>query len=388
MTDREIEKAYMKQIEDEKPDLWQRIETGIEAAGVPVREAAAETKTEKGKIKVETGFLKKLSALLFGGSTLKTAAVLCCCFLVIYGAAGQLGSRKYATGAGSAYNYGIKSENAMVEAPAAAPEEAEGWTNDMEMEFESPMEDIGEMSGSTAEAAMDVADTSRKMIRTINMDVQTLEFDAMISRLQSEVSRLGGYIESSSINGNNYYYSDTRDAYMTLRIPQDRTDDFLNMVSGSATVVSKTEDVEDVTLQYVDIESHVKALETEEKTLMDLLEQAQSLDDVFAIQSELSYVRYQLESYKSQLRTYDNRVSYDTVSISIEEVKEIEPGEEPTFFQRIGRSFSSGIESFFYSIQSLVVDLVYSLPFIAAFFVAVVIVLTIMKAVVKKIRKK
>ncbi len=57
---------------------------------------------------------------------------------------------------------------------------------------------------------------------------------------------------------------------------------------------------------------------------MELLAEAESIDSVIAIESRLSDVRYEIESIGSQLRSYDDLVTFDTISISIAEVKVIE----------------------------------------------------------------
>ena len=68
---------------------------------------------------------------------------------------------------------------------------------------------------------------------------------------------------------------------------------------------------------YVDMQSHVKALRTEQNTLLELIEKADKLKDIIALQSQLTQVRYEIESYESQLRMYDNRVNYSTLNLTV-----------------------------------------------------------------------
>jgi hypothetical protein len=104
--------------------------------------------------------------------------------------------------------------------------------------------------------------------------------------------------------------------------------------------------VDDVTLQYVDTESHVTALETEQTRLIELLEQAKDLEDILKIEDRLTDVRYELERYASYLRTLENHVSYATVNLSITEVKEYTPvvEEEPTMWERIATGFGRSLK--------------------------------------------
>ena len=55
--------------------------------------------------------------------------------------------------------------------------------------------------------------------------------------------------------------------------------------------------MDDVTLRYVDVDSHKKALETEQERLLALLEKAENVEDIITIENRLSDVRYELENY-------------------------------------------------------------------------------------------
>ncbi len=76
-----------------------------------------------------------------------------------------------------------------------------------------------------------------------------------------------------------------------------------------------------MTLQYSDIESHKKTLKIEQDRLWALLEKADSMDSIIALEERLSDIRYELESYESQLRLYDNQIEYSKVTLNINEVK-------------------------------------------------------------------
>ena len=120
-------------------------------------------------------------------------------------------------------------------------------------------------SGITSENGLEsTVENGRKLIRTIYLSLQTTEFDSVLSDLSTKTTELGGYIENSSISGNSYYYQSTRYASYTIRIPSDQLDQFVDIVSELGNVTQKNESVEDVTLQYVDVESRKKALETEQ----------------------------------------------------------------------------------------------------------------------------
>ena len=88
------------------------------------------------------------------------------------------------------------------------------------------------------------------------MTVETEDYTQLVTDIQEQVVALGGYIEQfESYNENSI---GGRSANLTLRIPADQLDSFVTRVDEVSNVISRQESVEDVTLQYVDLESHRK----------------------------------------------------------------------------------------------------------------------------------
>lgn len=183
----------------------------------------------------------------------------------------------------------------------------------------------------------------RKLIQNVRLEVETKEFEQMMSSLEEQVREMGGYIENmETYNGSSYSeYSNSRYADLTIRIPKERLDGFLHTVSDISNIVRRYDSVEDVTLSYVDMESRRNALRTEQDRLLEFLEKAGNVEEIIALEERLSEVRYQLESMESQLRTMDNLIEYSTVNINISEVRELTvvKEEEPTAWERISEGF-------------------------------------------------
>ncbi len=123
--------------------------------------------------------------------------------------------------------------------------------------------------------------------------------------------------------GQQFDYSSSRSASYTLRIPSDKLDEFIDVVETLGNVTYKNESVDDVTLRYVDVDSHKKALETEQERLLALLEKAENVEDIITIENRLSDVRYELENYEIQIRLLDNQIDYSTVYVDISEVSRV-----------------------------------------------------------------
>lgn len=180
-----------------------------------------------------------------------------------------------------------------------------------------------------------------KLIRTVTMQLQTKEFDTLLSYLEARVTAVGGYVQNSMVYGNSMEGSGYRSANLTLRIPQSSLDMFVAGVTENATVVKKSENAENVTLQYADTEARLKSLQIEQERFLELLEKADSVDTILTLEKHLTELRYQIESYASTLKIYDNKVSYSTVTLDISEVKRIVPVEkDPTVMDRMKDGFS------------------------------------------------
>lgn len=201
----------------------------------------------------------------------------------------------------------------------------------------------GMLYGTTEESAS-TAVTDQKLIKRVNIDAETEDLEALLPQVTNKVGELGGYIENQELyNGSAYSSSRRRNVNMTIRIPADRLGEFTAQIEGTSNVVNYSESAEDVTLQYVDTESRVKALEVEQERLLELLSKAETMTDLLEIESRLTEVRYELESYASQLRALENKVSYATVYLYITQVKTYTEVEPQTVWQRIGSGFSDNL---------------------------------------------
>ena len=183
----------------------------------------------------------------------------------------------------------------------------------------------------------------RKLIKDVSMTIQTTSFDEFIASLQTEIDQQSGFVQSSTITGNSYTSTSYRHATIVTRIPAGNLDQFTGQVSALGKVTSKTENVKDVTMSYVDVESHIKALQTEQESLLKLMESATKLDDIIKIQDRLTNVRTDLESYETKLRTYNDLISYSTVTMNISEVTRVTDTESKGFWQQIGSKFINNL---------------------------------------------
>lgn len=241
---------------------------------------------------------------------------------------------------------------------------SEGSSADSANSYQAPVEGEAELSSDTD--LQDITPSDRKLIKTVSIDAETKSYDTLLDELEAQIASLDGYIENrDSHTGHSYYYGESsRSVSMTVRIPADRLSEFVQKVSEHANVLNTSEQTEDITLQYVDTSSKITALEAEQARLLELLETAENLESVLLIEERLSDVNYELESYNAQKRTYDNQVDYATVHLNIQEVVELTPAEEPSFWERISTGFVDNLRNLGRDITDCAVWMIVELPYI------------------------
>ncbi len=238
------------------------------------------------------------------------------------------------------------------------------------------------------EQESDFGETSavqRKLIRNVSLEVETETFDELLTAVEERTGQTGGYIEESyTYNGSSYYGNHRKSADLTIRIPSGRLDEFLSSVSEVSNVISRNENVTDVTLQYVDMESRKKALDSEHERLLELLAKAESVEDIISIESRLSEVRYQMESMESQLRALENQVSYSTVTLHINEVTKLTPVKEQNVGERIAAGFLGSLSNIGKGLADFGIGLMINLPYLVLTAVVFLAAFAVIRGIVKR----
>lgn len=229
---------------------------------------------------------------------------------------------------------------------------------------------------------------NRKWVITMNLTAETGDLDAALDAVLAKVSQMEGYVESQSVSGGSAGSGRHRYANLTLRIPANVVDGFVEEVAGLTNLVSSSRNVQDITLTYSDTAGRVTALETEQARLLELMEQAENMSDLLEIEARLTEVRYQLENYASTLRLYDNQVDYATVSLYISEVEKYTPVEEPGFWQKITSGLADSIVNLGQTIVDFITWLIIDLPYLAVIALVVWLITALTKRSLRKRKAK
>lgn len=223
----------------------------------------------------------------------------------------------------------------------------------------------------------------RKVVINGSVTMETLTFDKSCAALQATATELGGYVSFAYVEGEPGHH---RSAQYTVRIPVEHYVSYMNKLPQSGNILQRSENSEDVTALYVDIEARLKALRTQEGRLLDLMEKASTLKDVLALQEQITELQYEIESYEARKRTYDNLVSYSSLDITLREVREATPPEPETYASRAAATFRRTMRSTGAFFQDLGLGLIAALP--ALLFLAVVITVVLLVLRQRKRRRK
>ncbi len=293
----------------------------------------------------------------------------------------------------SAMNYQAKQMGA---APAAREEAAYAGDEGYGMNSMATMDMVAETAASGASFSagnLNEADAAAlqdgksgekkafgKLIRNIYVAIETEKFDNMTATIRERVTSLGGYLESVNEYSD---YNKNRSCYMNARIPADRLDEFMNTALTEGTITNRSENVQDITLTYSDIETRLETLKVEQERLLELLGKAEDVDAIIAIETRLGEISYEIENNASRLKVYDNQVTYSTVSMDIREVDltadTVEAG--------LGEKILTGIENNLVDVVSFVGALLFAIVIHLPFLIVLALVILLIVFLVKKVRK-
>ena len=220
-----------------------------------------------------------------------------------------------------------------------------------------------------------------KIIRNASFTVKTTDYDTDLERLQTLAKDLGGRVEYLSASGD-AASGQTRSASLTLRIPAQQLDEFLSGVEGIGNVTAMTQEMQDVSDSYYDVQTRLDTQRKKLERLQAMFAAAEDVSDLIEIESAIADAQYYIDRYTSQLKTYDSKVEYSTVNASVREVRVTEM-KEVTLGQRIVEGFQNSLDAGAEFLEDMVIFLVSALPWL----IAVAVVIVIVRLIVRKVKR-
>jgi hypothetical protein len=154
-----------------------------------------------------------------------------------------------------------------------------------------------------------------------NADVRLMvkDTDVAIDRTTQIVGDAGGYIVSSRVWYQDYYGNSLKYASITLGVPVDEFERVLTRLRGLALrVVDETASGDDVTEQYVDLQSQLTNLEATRERIKQFLKDAKTVDEALRVNQELANIEAQIEQIKGRMNYLSDRSAFSTITVNLE----------------------------------------------------------------------
>ena len=310
-------------------------------------------------------------AILLGGSLLASSG---CSALVNRDGGSETGTSGYSTG-----TPGAPTDAKSQSGAAVAPDQA----------ALAPVSPEVASSETRSTAGSAVAE-KQLMIRTANMRIQVKNVEDSLDRLRALTSEFGGLVEALQIssqqdvpiyrpaNASGTYDATPLAAYATVRVPQDQFDAFLKRVAALGKVLVQSESGTDVTQQHIDLSARLTTLKAEEARLREFLAAATTVQDMLAVESELSRVRGEIESLQGQLDYLDKQIAMSALTVElVRPAPVVSPGGTDWGF---ADALRNGIRGAATVLASTITILISLLPLIALIGIVSLVVIAIVRA--------
>ena len=151
------------------------------------------------------------------------------------------------------------------------------------------------------------------VVRNGSFSLEVADVEASLTKLTGVVKSQGGYVSGS------YRYTDASTPYLTVtfRVPAASFDAAVLALREEGTLLSEQISTYEVTMQLVDLEARLRNLRASETALLELMTQATTVSDVLAVQTQLTVVRSDIESYEAQRAALADQVAMTTISVTI-----------------------------------------------------------------------
>ena len=244
--------------------------------------------------------------------------------------------------------------------------------------MEESFDSTNGFSGSSSSGSADFSAIreNAKLILRAELEAEAKDFESSESAVQQLTAQAGGYIESSSIGGSIGY----RWANYTLRVPQEKFEVFLDQIGDTCHVTNISTKSTDVTENYFDAEARLATQKTKQERLLALLEKAEVMEDIIALETALADVNYEIESLTGTLRHYDSLVGFSTIILNLYEVRDLTAVQEtPSFGSELKQAFISGSHGFVDFVQELLIVLASCWPFLLALIIVAAVLITVLR---------
>ena len=184
----------------------------------------------------------------------------------------------------------------------------------------------------------------RMIIRTGDMSMVVEDVVSTRDKIAQLATRLGGWVVGSSIYGE----EEELTAWISIRVPDETFEQAFTELRGLAVrVTSESTSSQDVTEEYVDLQSRLKNAEATESEYLVLLEKATKVEDALQVYQALTQIRYEIEQIKGRMQYLERTSAMSLISVNLKPVATAKPLVSPTWSAReAAKSAIRGLTAF------------------------------------------
>lgn len=243
-----------------------------------------------------------------------------------------------------------------------------------------------EGTGASATPADSTRAIPRKIVYEADLQITVESFDRASDQIARLIREHGGYLADSNLSGRP---GEVRSGRWKVRIPVGKFDTFVEKVVALGELQSRQTNSQDVTEEYYDLEARIKNKKIEETRLLKHLEESTGkLEEILAVEREVTRVRGEIEQGEGRLRLLTNLTELTTVTIHITERRRFEPSTAPDFKTRMAQTFQKSADRFTDFCKNLVLVIVSIIPWLPVWIVGLLVVWIIVRLVARVIRAR
>lgn len=215
---------------------------------------------------------------------------------------------------------------------------------------------------------------NKMVIYQANLELRVKKFAQTVRNLEEKVSQYGGYIAESDVTREGKELLNGR---LTIRLPQQHFQEFLHDAEGQAAeVLQRNITGQDVTEEYVDLESRLKSKRVVEERLLSFMKEAAKTEDLLKISADLAAIQEEIETIEGKMKFLENQTSFSTVTITLYENKVVVPDidkDQLNTWEKTKKQFMKSTNLLLSFFSGLVVFTIGNLPILIIFIILAVL---------------
>jgi hypothetical protein len=155
------------------------------------------------------------------------------------------------------------------------------------------------------------------VIRTAQLTVAVPDMESALTQARAIASRSGGFVSASDTHVEKVNGEDQTVANLKLQVRSDSADSAISDLRALGKVTAESSGSQDVTDEYVDLDSNLRNLQASESAILKLMDKATQIQDVLQLQRELTNVRGQIERIQGRKTYLERRTDMATITLAL-----------------------------------------------------------------------